>query len=190
MSNRTNWRKHRPVVCRKCGATENLTPWFTVLLCPEHLPERRCLDCHQMPSETPFRTVMHRRCIACEQLHIFALHRRYDAKKIKNRRPASPHVKWIRGLPCTVHAGDCRGGVAHHVRHSTGGGTGLRPHDRWCVPLCHEAHMEGHDGGWQTFEAKHHVDLRAEAMRLAALSPALVDKPKPASYSGAQEAIA
>lgn len=62
---------------------------------------------------------------------------------------------------------------AHHVRVGTGGGTGAKPSDRFCVPLCGAHHHEGHQKGWKTFEAKYHVDLRALAERLAKGSPAL-----------------
>ena len=36
-----------------------------------------------------------------------------------------------------------------------------------------EHHREGHDHGWQTFERKYRIDLRAEAERLAKMSPAI-----------------
>jgi hypothetical protein len=49
----------------------------------------------------------------------------------------------------------------------------MKPSDRWCVPLCHPHHVEGHQTGWRTFEAKRQVDLRWLAQELAALSPHL-----------------
>lgn len=188
MSNVSRWRKHRLHACRKCGVEENLTAWFTIWLCPEHLPTRRCLDCHKTPTETAFFSVMRRRCMACEKQHLHALHDGYKAKAArKSPPPASPHVRWVRTLPCLIHGTACRGGTAHHVRTGTGGGTALRPEDCWCVPLCHVLHMEGHDKGWLTFEAKYGVDLRTEAIRIAAASPFLVDKPAPVSYSEVEQ---
>jgi hypothetical protein len=56
---------------------------------------------------------------------------------------------------------------------------GMKPDDRWTVPLCSRHHGEGHQSGWRTFEAKYGVDLRRQAERLAALSPALTGVPEP-----------
>jgi hypothetical protein len=189
VSNRTHWHKHRLQACRKCGAETGLTKWFSVLFCQEHLPERPCLDCKKRPSEVPFRVASHRRCIACERAHLIGLHRGYVAKKPKRRPADSPHVKWVRTLPCLIHGKTCGGGTAHHVRIATGGGTALRPDDRWCVPLCHELHMEGHDKGWLTFQAKYRVDLRAEAAKIAALSPCAIDKPVAGSYGVEKQGV-
>ncbi len=60
---------------------------------------------------------------------------------------------------------------AHHVRAGTGGGTAMKPPDRWAVPLCPAHHSEGHTGGWITFERKYSVTLRAVAEALASQSP-------------------
>lgn len=55
----------------------------------------------------------------------------------------------------------------------------MKPSDRWAVPLCGPTarweghHSEGHRVGWQTFEARHGVDLRFIATELAAKSPHL-----------------
>jgi hypothetical protein len=37
------------------------------------------------------------------------------------------------------------------VRLGTGGGAGLKPADRWTLPLCHACHMEQHAIGEVTF---------------------------------------
>ena len=82
------------------------------------------------------------------------------------------HRAWIRSRLCVCDGNGCRGVVqAHHVRDGTDGGTGLKPHDRWCVPLCAQHHAEGHRDGWRSFERLHNVKLRSEALRLAERSP-------------------
>ena|SRR3990167_8233061 len=89
-----------------------------------------------------------------------------------DNRDHPKHRAWIRSRPCTVENGDCRGAVqAHHVRDETDGGMGLKPHDKWCVPLCMWHHDHGHRIGWQSFEKLHGVELRVEALRLAERSP-------------------
>lgn len=57
------------------------------------------------------------------------------------------------------------------MRVETGGGTGLKPPDRWCVPLCHDHHLEQHRIGHAAFDKAHMIDLRALAEELASLSP-------------------
>ena len=82
------------------------------------------------------------------------------------------HRAWIRRQRCLVHGVDCRGPVhAHHVRGGTDGGTGMKPHDRWCVALCAHHHDQGHRDGWRSFERLYNVNLRSEAMALAKRSP-------------------
>jgi hypothetical protein len=57
----------------------------------------------------------------------------------------------------------------------TGGGMGMKPADRWSVPLCGGTHHpEQHLIGHEAFDAKHGVDLRAIAVELAGQSPYLV----------------
>ena len=55
--------------------------------------------------------------------------------------------------------------VAHHVRLGTGGGMGMKPEDRWCVPLCTPCHEEVHRGA-RTFERKIGRSLKSLAERL------------------------
>jgi hypothetical protein len=49
--------------------------------------------------------------------------------------------------------------------------------------------MEGHDKGWLTFQAKYRVDLRAEAAKIAALSPCAIDKPVAGSYGVEKQGV-
>jgi hypothetical protein len=58
---------------------------------------------------------------------------------------------------------------------------GLKPADRWAVPLCGVHHAGGHRTGWITFEAKYNVDLRWLAQELAAMSPHL--RPAPSTVN-------
>jgi hypothetical protein len=82
------------------------------------------------------------------------------------------HLDWIRTLPCSV-AGCNGASVPAHVRQHTGGGSGLKPPDRFTVPLCHVHHMEQHRIGHVRFDARYQVDLRALSIELAVRSPAL-----------------
>jgi uncharacterized protein (DUF2237 family) len=63
--------------------------------------------------------------------------------------------------------------VAHHVRTGTNGGTGMKPSDGWCVPICPAHHSEAHRLGIATFEDTYAVDLRHIAATLASQSPYL-----------------
>lgn len=59
------------------------------------------------------------------------------------------HLAFIRSLPC------CRCGKspsqAAHVRMGTGGGMGMKPDDRYTVPLCADCHRRQHDVGERAF---------------------------------------
>ena len=100
-------------------------------------------------------------------------------------RRCPQHLDWIRALPCCI--GDCGyrwPRCAHHVRDMTGGGMGLKPADRWTVPLCHGHHMEGHTSGWRTFQVSHGINLRWLAEQLASLSPHLGPPNPPCTEPG------
>jgi hypothetical protein len=95
-----------------------------------------------------------------------------ERRQNQNRNPE--HLAWIRSLQCAIRGCSCRdGSQAAHVRVGTGGGMGLKPPDRYTVPLCHEHHREQHQVGHRAFDEKHGIDLRALAEELAALSPHL-----------------
>lgn len=88
----------------------------------------------------------------------------------ENRHPE--HLEWIRGRLCAIKF--CPGkSQAAHVRLNTGGGMGLKPDDRWAIPLCQEHHLEQHRIGHQAFDAKYGIDSRTLAERYAAQSPYL-----------------
>lgn len=96
----------------------------------------------------------------------------YMTKLKIDERDHPKHRAWVRKRPCTVHGADCRGQVhAHHVRNGTDGGMGLKPHDRWVVPLCAYHHDELHRNGARSFERAYNVNLASEALALAERSP-------------------
>jgi hypothetical protein len=76
------------------------------------------------------------------------------------------HLAWIRQQQCCVPACDRRQPQhvieAAHIRRSFNSGTGMKPADRFCVPLCFEHHAESHQGE-RTFERKYGIDLLALA---------------------------
>lgn len=43
---------------------------------------------------------------------------------------------------CCVVCGSRQGVCGHHIRLSLGGGTGTKPSDDRCIPLCHKHHIE------------------------------------------------
>lgn len=178
--------------CRRCPATVGLVKWHTIMLCPECLPKKPCLNCGKVSPEVEFATPRTRRCKACMAVHTKLL-RGGDAKKRKPKKSKKykadlgrKHMVWIRSQPCLVHGLACSHMAihAHHVRQNTGGGTGLKPSDFWCVPLCVAVHNEFHQIGRETWERKYGIDLRAEAVRLAAASPYLIDSPYAVTYPG------
>lgn len=91
------------------------------------------------------------------------------------RKDFPGHRAWVRNHGCVVKDCEERRIEAHHVREGGGkddhGGTGTKPHDRLCVPLCATHHDEGHFIGWKTFETKYGVDLSKIAAECARLSP-------------------
>jgi len=68
--------------------------------------------------------------------------------EIKRKNPK--YLEFIRSLPCII----CRNPATepHHIRsrlfvpEAMRGGTGLKPSDYTCVPLCHKHHHDVHAG--------------------------------------------
>lgn len=165
--------------CRSCDTIAGLRAVGKHLFCETCRP-RRCRHCRLETPLARFLGPRERTCVACRASRRLARLKVRKPAKPKPRKPPQmscegccpPHLWWIRELPCAVACGQCLGRIqAHHVRRETGGGTGLRPADCWAVPLCGYHHAEGHRIGWLTFEASHHIDLRAFAITLAARSP-------------------
>jgi hypothetical protein len=85
------------------------------------------------------------------------------------------HLAWIRSLPCTI-AG-CNGHAeAAHVRQASGGGMGLKPDDRFALPLCHRHHAYQHRVGHAAFDREYGIESRAIALQLAARGGVLLRK--------------
>jgi hypothetical protein len=143
---------------------------------------RSCCGCDRSPPAIRFAGLSTRICTACQAERRAGRASRLEITRIapprlrqaRQREGADPaYLAWVRSLPCAVPG--CRSAPpqhAHHVRVATGGGTGMKPPDRWATPLCGEHHAEGHKIGWRTFEARHGVDLRALSDQLYAVPPA------------------
>lgn len=78
----------------------------------------------------------------------------------KNPPPhrSKEYLDYIRSIPC-CNCGN-PASEAHHVNDVGSRGMGQKTDDYRCVPLCHTCHMQGHDGGWITWQEKNRVDLR------------------------------
>lgn len=86
-------------------------------------------------------------------------------------RECPAHRAWIRGFACSVP--NCQGGPIEcaHVRRGTDGGIGIKPSDRWTIPLCAAHHREQHQIGEGAFEKRHGIDMKKIAAALFARSP-------------------
>jgi len=102
---------------------------------------------------------------------------KHNTRRAYKEREYPRHRKWVRGHSCCVPG--CVQDIndpmtipieAAHVRRNTDGGTGLKPHDKWCISLCAKHHKEQHRADL-TFEAKYKIDTRELAIEFAAKSP-------------------
>lgn len=113
-------------------------------------------------------------------------HRRFtNAAKVPSglatgeRREFMAHRKYVRGFVCLVcDAYNLAVGYRiefAHVRLGTDGGTGLKPHDCWGLPLCDEHHAEQHRIGEASFAVKYPKafprGMKAAALVFARNSP-------------------
>lgn len=78
------------------------------------------------------------------------------AKQPDPRRSRS-HLGFIRGLPCCACGRGPRSEAAH-IRAGTDGGMGIKPSDRYTLPLCPAHHREQHSKSEVTFWADLGVD--------------------------------
>lgn len=119
----------------------------------------------------PIYAALGKRCPVCQAEH------RTRKPRIARVHGPDPrrcprHLAWIRTLPCAIPG--CRSKAqAAHVRMGTGGGMGMKPPDRWSIPLCCVHHYEQHRTGHKAFDAKYGIDLREIAESLARRSPYL-----------------
>ena len=67
-----------------------------------------------------------------------------------------------------MEAAHCRRGIP---AHEMPGGTGIKPHDKWAIPLCPSHHRLQHDIGEKRFEDKFQIDMKATARVLWQRSP-------------------
>jgi hypothetical protein len=79
------------------------------------------------------------------------------------------HLAFVRQLPC-VACGKAAPSEAAHVRTGTDGGTGIKPGDRYAVPLCAACHGKQHRIGELTFWSALRFDPLNVAARLWTVS--------------------
>ncbi len=88
------------------------------------------------------------------------------------RLKSAKHLRLIRQLSCLACLRTpC--GEAAHVRHLTG--MGIKPDDRWSVPLCHHCHMRQHRRSQKAFWDALDLNPDEIAEELYARSPNLDD---------------
>ena len=90
--------------------------------------------------------------------------------RVQERRDFPRHRQFIRRHACVMGCERLPIQCAH-VRLGTDGGTGLKPSDWWCVPLCAKHHADQHAIGEQSFW--HGIDPRKLALSYALKSPVL-----------------
>lgn len=100
-----------------------------------------------------------------------SLPKRRKKPRRQNLMRVPGHRQWVRGHECIVGNAECDGGIeCAHVRSGTDGGTGMKPHDKWTVPLCRHHHREQHGMGEGPFEAKYRLRMKEIAAKLWAVS--------------------
>ena len=82
--------------------------------------------------------------------------------------PSSP-LAFVRRLPC-VACGKAAPSEAAHARTGTDGGLGMKPGDRYAVPLCIACHAKQHRIGELTFWSALRIDALDVALRLWTVS--------------------
>jgi len=79
------------------------------------------------------------------------------------------HLAFVRQLPC-VACGKAAPSEAAHVRTETDGGVGVKPGDRYAVPLCTACHAKQHRIGELSFWSALRIDPLCVAARLWTVS--------------------
>ena len=96
--------------------------------------------------------------------------RAIDRRESKpNLRKRLQHLAFVRQLPC-VACGKAAPSQAAHVRTGTDGGVGVKPGDRYAVPLCTACHTKQHRIGELTFWSALRIDPLNVALRLWTIS--------------------
>lgn len=92
-------------------------------------------------------------------------------KPKKVARTCRPHRKWVAEEFACAGCGAVDVEAAH-LRIGTSGGMGLKPSDRWVLPLCHACHHgEQHQKGERSFWDRRDIDAKAMCEALARKSP-------------------
>ena len=86
-----------------------------------------------------------------------------------NPRRRTQHLAFVRQLPC-VACGKAAPSEAAHVRSGSDGGAGMKPSDRYSLPLCTDCHAIQHEFGELTFWSVLRIDPLNAALRLWAVS--------------------
>lgn len=97
--------------------------------------------------------------------------RKHNSTRAKEKNRFPSHCAWVRGFGCSVPGCEELPIEAAHVRVGTGGGMGIKPHDKWVIALCRDHHSEQHRLGEPSFERKHGINMKALAEEFAAKSP-------------------
>jgi hypothetical protein len=92
---------------------------------------------------------------------------RHKAKPDMRRR--TQHLAFVRQLPC-VACGKAAPSEAAHVRTGTDSGIGIKPGDRYAVPLCSACHARQHRIGELSFWSALRIDPLNVALRLWTVS--------------------
>src|ERR1700746_3197572 len=79
------------------------------------------------------------------------------------------HLTFVRQLPC-VACGRLAPSEAAHVRTGTDGGVGVKPGDRYTIPLCTACHQKQHRMGELPFWSALRIDPLNVAVRLWTVS--------------------
>jgi hypothetical protein len=79
------------------------------------------------------------------------------------------HLAFVRQLPC-VACGKAAPSEAAHVRTGTDDGVGVKPADRYAVPLCTACHAKQHRIGELSFWSGLRIDPLNVALRLWTVS--------------------
>src|ERR1700745_2913859 len=83
------------------------------------------------------------------------------------------HLAFLRRLPC-VACGKAAPSEAAHVRTGTDSGVGIKPGDRYAVPLCFPCHARQHTIGELSFWSALRIDPLNVALRLWTVSSDVV----------------
>ncbi len=104
--------------------------------------------------------------------------RRRTRSKPVSRLRCREHLQHVRGFGCSVPGCKREPIEAAHVRLGVPledkGGTGMKPHDKWAIPLCGGPdghHAQQHRVGEASFDELHHIDSLDIAAGLWRASP-------------------